>query len=598
MTQLAESIETEPPRNAPNGTGEPARRGADSRKESGLLKADIICASIVFVLMAVLKAFYVRALHWHSDEAQHLHVAWGWSAGYLPYRDFFDNHSPLFGHLMSYILPLFGERDDIVDWMRLPMLPLFVASLWLLYKLGASVFSPRAGLWAVVLGGLYPQWFLKMGEFRTDVLWTTLWLAELVILTGGRLTARRLFFSGLVLGAAFSVSMKTTLMLATIWAAGGGALWLCRWISPLAFERISWSGWTARAGAWLGGLLIVPGAFIAFYAAHGALREMYYCIIQHNLVPGAQTSFSFFRHLRTPLMLVVVAAFPVAWVAVKDLLASDPERAFRRVFVIMVVFFFSPILVVVWSHVTPQDYMPVWPLFGLLAAPCFIWLGARCSSPRLATWVPIALCLVVTAAETGLIISTHPLLDRPNSAGREVIHEALLLTRPGEFIMDPKGESVYRPRPYYYVLETLTRHRIEHGLIPDDLPQRLIETQTAVAIPTKRMSSASYSFVEENYLPIGALSVLGKRLKTSESGVYRFDIVIPSTYALVSSKGRVDGDLDGSPLVGPRYLAAGPHEFRKSSGKGDLAVIWERAIEKGFDPFRCHYFYSPPDPAS
>ena len=29
-----------------------------------------------------------------SDEPQHLHIAWAWTAGLLPYRDVFDNHAP------------------------------------------------------------------------------------------------------------------------------------------------------------------------------------------------------------------------------------------------------------------------------------------------------------------------------------------------------------------------------------------------------------------------------------------------------------------------------------------------------------------------
>ena len=60
-----------------------------------------------------------------SDEQQHLHVAWGWTAGLVQYRDLFDNHAPLFHLLTAPILALVGERADILLWMRVPMLVLF-----------------------------------------------------------------------------------------------------------------------------------------------------------------------------------------------------------------------------------------------------------------------------------------------------------------------------------------------------------------------------------------------------------------------------------------------------------------------------------------
>src|SRR4051812_47530143 len=60
-----------------------------------------------------------------SDEAQHLHVAWGWTAGLLQYRDVFDNHAPLFHIATAPILAAVGERDDVLLYMRLPMLLTF-----------------------------------------------------------------------------------------------------------------------------------------------------------------------------------------------------------------------------------------------------------------------------------------------------------------------------------------------------------------------------------------------------------------------------------------------------------------------------------------
>ncbi|MFP5248032.1 MAG: hypothetical protein ACLGH0_15160, partial [Thermoanaerobaculia bacterium] len=55
------------------------------------------------VVLRLLAYFRYR---FDSDEQQHLHVAWGWTAGLVQYRDLFDNHAPLFHILMAPLLAL------------------------------------------------------------------------------------------------------------------------------------------------------------------------------------------------------------------------------------------------------------------------------------------------------------------------------------------------------------------------------------------------------------------------------------------------------------------------------------------------------------
>jgi len=560
---------------------------------------DWIAAGLVVVAMIVLKVFYIHSLKWHSDEPQHMHVVWGWASGRLPYRDVFDNHSPLFGFLFSFPFRLIGERNDIVDAMRWLMLPLFGLSLWCVYKLVAIADSPRTGLWAALVGGFFPMWFLKMGEFRTDVLWTTLWLVTLVILVTGRLSVTRLFFAGLALGATFSVSMKSPLMLITI-CASAGALWALRHFSGIpASEKLSAGKKAAMAGAALVGLLLIPAAFVTFFASKGILDKMYYCVILHNLEPGAHTAGRIFRRIFTGWYTLLVPLTLVAGWAALPLFQTDSYRASRRIFILCVTGLFCPILEGFWTHVTPQDYMPLWPLMGG-AFVALLFMGISCIrvAPKITQIAGLVLVLGVIGVEAGYAIHTNPPNGLWNLLGMEAIKEARTLTSPNEFVMDPKGECIYRPRPYWYVLETLTRKRLFAGLdeedngkkmmpkLVDDIPQHLIDTHTAVAMPSTRMMEGTLKFVKDNYVEIGALRVLGKTITANESGVFAFDIAIPEKYVLVSRKGQLTGDLDGTPLNGPRELAPGHHEFRKTGGDGEVVVIWARAIEKGYSPFR------------
>src|SRR5467141_2605484 len=90
----------------------------------------------ISVLSCVLHAVAYFRFRFDSDEPQHLHVAWGWVAGMVQYRDFFDNHAPLFLMATAPLLRLVGERSDVLLFMRAPMVLLFALVVWWTYILG------------------------------------------------------------------------------------------------------------------------------------------------------------------------------------------------------------------------------------------------------------------------------------------------------------------------------------------------------------------------------------------------------------------------------------------------------------------------------
>jgi hypothetical protein len=75
----------------------------------------------------------------------------------------------------------------------------------------------------------------------------------------------------------------------------------------------------------------------------------------------------------------------------------------------------------------------------------------------------------------------------------------LRLTNPSEYVMDSKGETIYRRRPFYYVLEGLTGMRLKEGLIKDTISEGLIAHQTPVAT-VRRMPLEAAAFIRTNYL--------------------------------------------------------------------------------------------------
>jgi 4-amino-4-deoxy-L-arabinose transferase-like glycosyltransferase len=151
-----------------------------------------------------------------SDEPQHLHVVWNWLHVGVGYRDFFDNHTPLF-HLMCVpVLALVGEQATTLLTLRLVSLVSYLGALVLAAALARTFTTPRLARWSALLLGAFPPFFLVSTEYRPDVLWALLWLAFLNVLVRSDWRGGRVFGAFLVLGANFCVSMKSTLMLVVL----------------------------------------------------------------------------------------------------------------------------------------------------------------------------------------------------------------------------------------------------------------------------------------------------------------------------------------------------------------------------------------------
>lgn len=530
------------------------------------------------LVLRIVEAFHFR---FDTDESQHLHVVWGWATGHLQYRDVFDNHGPIFHLLCVPLFRLLGVRPDILIPMRLAVLPLFAICLWCTYRLGTSVFSKNVGCWAAILTGFYPEFFLTTTEFRTDDLWTTLWLLALVVATRFSWKAKDAFLSGLLLGAAFAVTVKTGLMLGALVASTGLILgW--QWLGGKKRSLGMLFRWAA---AGLAGLAIVPGVVILAFVAGGMGERLLYCNVLHNLVPHTQNWARFDEHLLWfPIFaLVVLGALPFLKRYRFD------SVAVRRIWFILTTGFYFTALKSFFPTLTRQDDLPVIPLaFVLLVAGIFEL--SRFLAPRWQSSLALRLLFpVLVTIEIAALILKAPFWKNETKQDIAAVADVLRATEPNDFVMDATGETMFRMRPYYYALEAFTKARIERGLIVDDIPERLIATQTTLVRP-RDLTESSRDFVSDNYLPVGnGLWMSGKRLnfyrKTANPSL-SFDVVVPTSYTILTSTGKVvAGDLDGSPLTGPRFLDAGKHTFVPSGiESGRFSLFCAKGFERGFLP--------------
>jgi hypothetical protein len=163
-----------------------------------------------------------------------------------------------------------------------------------------------------------------------------------------------------------------------------------------------------------------------------------------------------------------------------------------------------------------------------------------------------------------------------------MIDDALHLSLPDEPLMDLKGETVYRRRPYYYVFEKITRDAIRAGLLPDRVAEPVVAAKCHVVQVDGPFSPArSRMFLSANYLGVGRLRTSGQWVQANGS----FAIAVPGRYVLLSKSGEAAGVLDGVPYSGPRDLLPGSHRF-VGTRAGRVACLWGPAFERGFSPFR------------
>ncbi|HEY0144131.1 MAG TPA: glycosyltransferase family 39 protein [Thermoanaerobaculia bacterium] len=480
-------------------------------------------------LSLVLRGVALLRYRFDSDEQQHLHVAWGWTAGLVQYRDYFDNHTPLFHLLTAPLLALFGERHDILLWMRLPMLLLFAVVIYATYVLGRRMYDARAGAWAALLVSLFPPFFLKSLEYRTDNLWNTLWMVALLVLTAGALSKKQMFVAGLILGCALATSMKTILLLVTL---GGAAL-------VLRSRRFS------LVLPFFLGFAIVPALLVTYFVAAGAWDRLVYCVFEFNKGVALTRSNVWIGRVLFPFGLA-----GVLWLAWR----FRGEEKLRYFFAVACGIFIVT-LGGFWILISPRDFLPLMPIGA-------IFLAARLQLRQLGVAIALVLVALFYYADR---------FENNTDWHTTMMQQALRLSRPGEPLMDIKGETIYRPRPTYFIYEAITRAQMMKGLIPDTAAEDVVRTRTYVAQADGPMlPPRTRAFLSANFLDMGRLRAAGQWLQDDGS----FSIAIPGEYVIVSERGEV---------LSARVYGVGAHRVPPTGER--LAVMWAPAFRRGHSPF-------------
>jgi len=562
-------------------SGELDVRVSAQGQEDAPRRREAIGLSIVLIAQATLRLLYTLHHPIDSDEPQHLHVVWGWTQGLVQYRDVFDNHAPLFHMLMAPFVGLIGERADALTYARWLMLPFVVVTIWATYRIGQALWSKRVGLWAGAMTGVVPSFLLTSTEFRADDLWMACWLSSLVVLLTGKLTSRRGLLVGFLLGATAATSLKSVLLILALIMAGAITLG----IAHRSGDRFSPArAWRALAPMVLG-FVILPTLLVVAFWRWGALDALYYCTVRHNIVPGL----GLWR--TAPLRLLIFPAslfilFPLG-IGMLRPQPTDPLHR-NRVLLILTTGFYLTLLESYWPLITREDFLPWTPMAVLLVVAAVesarVWLqktrpvGARAGWNSAVLPAALATCLITASCSQ---ITWRDTDKKETGLLQAVLH----VTRPGEPIMDLKGESVFRPRPYYYALEGVTKWRLAMGLLPDRIASDVVRTRTHFAAPDNCFyPPAARRFLNAHFVSAGPLRVLGADLGCDSipTGTpRRFDVSYAEQFAVMADGRAAGGTLDGVRYRKPTLLRPGSHWYRPLLGERHVQVVWREALQRG-----------------
>jgi dolichyl-phosphate-mannose-protein mannosyltransferase len=547
---------------------------------------EFISAAWLFAVLIGFNLLSILHQGFDSDEPQHLHVIWAWTRGIVQYRDVFDNHMPLFHLMFAPVLGLIGERATILYWMRFIVLPIYFVIVWCTYRIGTLIFSRRAGVWAIIALGFYVEYERVALQFRPDGLWAAIWLLCMTILLRGSFSARRALVAGVLLGFCFGTSMKSAILLISLLASAILTLLLAnrqRSIESLA-QLVRYGA------AFLVGTVLVPATIMLFFALKGLWRDFQYCVFDFNFLVNR-------LYERHPAWLSMIVFILVLYVADKVIRFSrDPEMAWRRLLVLIFCGTYFVLLKSFWMSITRQDLLPVYPLAFALGASALLTFSdalARYKSSAFQIFRVVPLPAFVVLIEIFFLVGMQPLWKDGTREHTVLLRSILALTNPDDYVLDCKGETVFRPRCSRHVLEMITQRAIARGIFVDDAPQRCVETRTCVAatILSERFSERTRRFIEQNYLPVADnLRVAGLIMTPSSNdpGRFNLEVVIPASYEIISRDKNVSGVLDGIPYDGARFLEHGAHTFESTSPSNELFLLWSQAVDRGFTPFGRH----------
>jgi 4-amino-4-deoxy-L-arabinose transferase-like glycosyltransferase len=458
--------------------------------------------------------------HFDPDEFEHLQFAWMLDQGLVPYRDFFEHHTPLFHLLLQPAFRVF-DAGTVAGALALPYAFRAVAAALALATAAATwLLAARvAGRATAVLASaslLGSRVFMHSGvEIRGDQL-----AALALVACAGALLRAFAVRGGLgrgwlaLAGAAATLAVLATQkalfalpglsLAALLLARGRGAL------RPAALARIALPA--------LAGAALAAGPVLAFFATRGALGEFVYCNFLLNAAWTREGQLGALLNLGQRLggedpLLVVLAGFGL-W-GLTRAFGADEDRERSAAVLLPLASLLAGLAVI--PIATPEYAFLLAPFAAIAAAQGALRLAgsaARLVLPGLAA---------VILATAGLHLAQEALAfdayDRDPAAPLRRLAYVVGQTPPEATILPgwlrSSGVALRRPAFYYHMPHAEVRAQIPAGRYAELLaglrsgtvrPELVSLDEDLAALPAELVE-----FLRTHYEPTGIDPVLRRR---------------------------------------------------------------------------------------
>ncbi len=234
-----------------------------------------------------------------------MHAARSVVHGMVPYRDFFEHHTPFLYYLLAPVYAIVGDSISMLFYSRGIMLLFTCGIVYLVYKLGKMVYGADTG-WIGALFVAYNLMFMdKTIETRPDLPGMVFWLLTLIFLIQGMRHKQRRYY--LLTGGSIALAILCTpkmlfggigLFLAAMW------LLIDRRTENTPKDSVSAIAWMAL------GVAIPAGVTCIYFGVNQGLDDFIYRNFttnlqwRHSTSLGTTWSFWLYNVARNPFFSV------------------------------------------------------------------------------------------------------------------------------------------------------------------------------------------------------------------------------------------------------------------------------------------------------
>src|SRR5262245_1467585 len=407
-------------------------------------------------LFGLIAGFFVARIpliprrRFDPDEFEHAHDAWLMWKGMVPYKDFFEHHTPWYYYVLRpfyHWIPVDASFENAHRFLmaaRGLSLVLTALATYLVYRIGRAWQEARTGLVAALFFVAQPVVLQKTIEMRPDMLGLPFLLDGLLLLVhgfeGGADSAapglRRFIGAGLAVGAAIMCTQKMMFALPGLFAGLG--IWALRGGRAGMLRRIS-ANLVFVAG------IAIPAAltWVVFAAQHAGHEFVF-----NNFVVNAH-----WKHFETHMwdevwdtskpMLLVALAGPL--LSLYGILRARESRDGDVLLICTGLFVFVGLRIIPVAQ--RQYYLMLFPIACLWAAQAVLWGLARMPERLRPVLFGLALFGLLWKPVRGVNDEAHRRNDEQLAKLRTVFER----TQPTDMVMDGwEGRGVFRPHAFYY----------------------------------------------------------------------------------------------------------------------------------------------------